>query len=195
MNHRAAAELIIASHLKLAQHVLDEELDSIVSAGNALVTGLRNGGTVFVCGNGGSAADAQHFAAELVGRFVIKTRRPLPAIALTTDSSALTAISNDHGYQSVFARQIEALGRPGDVLVGISTSGRSHNVLDAMDKAFAAGLTCIGLVGQDRSPMAAYGRNIVGIPHSETARVQEMHIMVIHTWCEMIDQEFGGAGL
>ena len=193
MNHRAAAEAVLANHLKLAQRVLDEELDSIVSAGNALVTALKSGGTVFVCGNGGSAADAQHFAAELVGRFVIKTRRPLPAVALTTDSSALTAISNDHGYQNVFARQIEALGRPGDVLVGISTSGRSHNVLEAMDKAFATGLTCVGLVGQDRSPMAAYGRNVVSIPHPETARVQEMHIMVIHIWCEMIDQEFGPA--
>ncbi|MBI1292998.1 SIS domain-containing protein [bacterium] len=168
-----------------------EQQQPIVAAVEAMIAALEAGGTIFICGNGGSAADAQHFAAELTGRFFIKDRRALPGIALTTDTSALTAIANDYGYHQVFSRQIEALGRPGDVLVGISTSGRSANVLEAMDKAYALGMQCIGLVGNDGSAMAPYSRAVVTVPHRLTARVQEMHITVIHTWCQLIDQHFG----
>ena len=167
--------------------------DSIAAAGETLIHALGQGNAVFVCGNGGSAADAQHFAAELVGRFVSKTRRPLPACALTVDSSALTSISNDYGYDQVFARQIEALARPGDILVGISTSGRSGNVLAAMEKAYQLGVTCIGLAGTDGSAMAPYCAQVVAIPHTETARIQEMHITIIHAWCQMVDGQFGSA--
>jgi len=188
---RPLVDDILREHAALVAMLRDGEgADQIAAAGEALVNALKNGGTVFVCGNGGSAADAQHLAAELVGRFVSKTRRPLPAVALTTDSSALTSISNDYGYQSVFARQVEALGRPGDLLIGITTSGRSHNVLEAMDKAYGMGMTCIGLVGADRSAVAPYCAAVVSIPSAVTARVQEMHIMAIHAWCTMVDEEF-----
>jgi D-sedoheptulose 7-phosphate isomerase len=185
-------ETLLQEHASLVQRMNDDEvLSSITAAARVLIEALEAGGTIFICGNGGSAADAQHFAAELTGRFYIKTRRPLPAVALTTDTSALTAIANDFGYQAVFARQVEALARPGDVLVGISTSGRSHNILDAMDRAAAAGVTSIGLVGQDRSTMAPYCRAVVSIPHAVTARIQEMHLFVIHAWCQIIDEHFG----
>lgn len=192
MEHAARISQIFREHAALAEAMLAEEVQSsIVASGQLLIEALSQGHTVFVCGNGGSAADAQHFAAELVGRFQSKTRRPLPAIALTTDSSALTSIANDFGYPGVFARQVEALARPGDVLVGITTSGRSHNVLEAFDLAYANGVHCIGLVGQDKSAIAPYCREAVAIPHAETARVQEMHITVIHSWCDMIDRHFG----
>ncbi|CAN5437649.1 D-sedoheptulose 7-phosphate isomerase [soil metagenome] len=183
---------LFEDHRALAEKMLTDEMqERVTAAGNHLIKALQNGSTIFVAGNGGSAADAQHFAAELTGRFESKTRRPLPGISLTTDTSALTAMSNDFGFEMVFARQVEALGRPGDVLVGISTSGRSHNIMEAMDKAFALGLTCIGLVGQDGSAVAPYCAEVVAIPGASTARVQEMHIVTIHAWCAMIDAAFG----
>jgi D-sedoheptulose 7-phosphate isomerase len=192
MSHHAAVDALFADHGALVETMRSPELQApIVAAVEAMIAALEAGGTIFICGNGGSAADAQHFAAELTGRFFIKDRRALPGIALTTDTSALTAIANDYGYHQVFSRQIEALGRPGDVLVGISTSGRSGNVLEAMDKAYALGMHCIGLVGGDSSAMAPYSRAVVTVPHRLTARVQEMHITVIHTWCQIIDQHFG----
>jgi D-sedoheptulose 7-phosphate isomerase len=191
MNQETTIANLLDDHARLLQRMQEEEnQQAILAAGRALITAIEAGATIFICGNGGSAADAQHFAAELTGRFQHKNRRPLPAIALTTDSSALTAIANDHGYALVFARQIEALARPGDVLVGISTSGRSHNILEAMDKAYALGLQCIGLVGRDTSTMAPYCTHVVGVPHPLTARVQEMHITIIHAWCQLIDDHF-----
>ncbi len=192
MSLHSEVDALFADHQALVAEMRQPELQQpIVAAAQTMIECLGNGGTIFICGNGGSAADAQHFAAELTGRFFIKDRRALPGIALTTDTSALTAIANDYGYHQVFSRQIEALGRPGDILVGISTSGRSGNVLEAMDKAYALGLQCIGLVGGDASAMAPYCRSVVTVPHRLTARVQEMHITVIHTWCQLIDNHFG----
>ncbi|MCC6545579.1 SIS domain-containing protein [Candidatus Sumerlaeota bacterium] len=192
MSHRERLENLFESHADLVRVVKSTVLDSIEKSGGTLIQTLDNGGTIFIAGNGGSAADAQHFAAELVGRFFIKTRRALPGIALTVDTSALTAIGNDFGYEKLFARQLEGLARAGDAFVGITTGGRSPNVLAALEVAHKLGLSCIGLVGADGSAVAPYCGQVVSIPHAETARVQEMHITVIHGWCDMIDRHFGG---
>ncbi len=181
---------ILAEHEALAQRVRAECAESILAAGSTIVRALAEGNTVFVCGNGGSAADAQHFAAELTGLFLDRKRRALPGIALTTDTSALTSIANDLGFEQVFARQLEGLARAGDILVGITTSGRSRNVITAMERGFGIGVTCIGLCGADGSAMAPFASNVVAIPSTTTARVQEMHILAIHAWCQMVDEAF-----
>jgi len=140
-----------------------------------------------LCGNGGSAADAQHIAAELVGRY--EDERPaFPAIALTTDTSALTAVSNDFGYEHVFARQVQALARPGDVLIAISTSGKSPNIIKAAETARDLDCTCIGLTGLHAEPLADYCFITVQVLSERTARVQEGHITIGHLWCEMVDE-------
>ena len=147
------------------------------------------GKKVLLCGNGGSAADAQHIAAELVGRFVIE-RRPLPAVALTTDTSALTAIANDYGYEHVFSRQVEALGAPGDVLIAITTSGTSKNVVAAAESARALGMKVIGLTGAKGAAFVASCDAGVAVPSTITARVQECHIAIGHLLCEVLDESF-----
>lgn len=192
MSHDGILSQIIEEHGETLARVREEAAPAILAAGEAIVNALREGNTIFVCGNGGSAADAQHFAAELTGLFQSRHRRALPGIALTVDSSALTSIANDFGYEQVFARQLEGLARPGDVLVGISTSGRSGNVIEAMNRAATLGVVCIGLCGADPSAMAPFGGPVVAIPARTTARVQEMHIMVIHSWCSMVDAAFAG---
>ena len=164
--------------------------ERVAHAGELLTGTLQNGGTVFVCGNGGSAADAQHFAAELTGRFESRTRPALPGIALTVDTSALTSIGNDFGFERVFARQLAGLAREGDALVGISTSGRSPNVLAAMAEARTLGMRTVALTGEDASALAPFADIAVAVPHPVTARVQELHILVIHTWCALIDGAF-----
>jgi D-sedoheptulose 7-phosphate isomerase len=180
----------------LLQHVEDsaelkraffaKEADRIVSQGEDMAGRLLGGGRVLICGNGGSAADAQHFAAELSGRFVAE-RRSLAGIALTTDTSALTAIGNDYGFDRVFARQLEGLGRPGDLLVGISTSGNSGNVFEAVKAAKEIGITTLGLLGRDGGKLKGAMDDCLVVPSSVTARIQEVHIMVIHFWCEVVD--------
>ena len=153
---------------------------------------LRGGGTLYFCGNGGSAADAQHLAAELVGRF-LGERRALPAIALTTDTSALTAIANDYGYDEVFARQVRALGRAGDVAIAISTSGKSPSVLRAVEAAREIGVKTIGLTGGDGGTLA--GAVDVGLRVSAStisARIQEVHILAGHVICELVDRRLFG---
>jgi phosphoheptose isomerase len=150
------------------------------------------GRKVLLCGNGGSAADAQHIAAELVGRFVVE-RRPLAAIALTTDSSALTAIANDYGYEHVFSRQVEALGAPGDVLVAITTSGTSKNVVAAVAAARAKSVKVIGLTGGGGRAFAASCDAGIAVPSTNTARIQELHITIGHLLCEAIDDAFATA--
>ena len=162
---------------------------AIAAAGEVLVAALRAGGKVLICGNGGSAADAQHIAAEFTGRFETE-RHGLPAIALTTDSSAMTAISNDYGFERVFARQVEALGRPGDVLIGISTSGGSANVLAAVAAAGSAGLATVGLSGREGGALATACDHCITVPSPVTARVQEGHILIGHIWCGLIDEAF-----
>lgn len=156
------------------------------AAADACIGALSAGGRVLFCGNGGSAADAQHWAAELVGRFR-HDRAPIAAIALTTDGSALTAIGNDYAFEQVFARQVQALGRRGDVLVAISTSGRSGNVLAALRAARAAGITTLGLTGADPRDMAALCDITLSIPASDTALVQQGHGVLGHALCAVIE--------
>ena len=151
-----------------------------------MIETLAAGRTILVFGNGGSAADAQHFAAELVVRYE-RDRPGRSALALTTDASILTAAANDTGFERVFARQIEALGRAGDVALGITTSGTSPNVVAALDVANQRGLVTIALTGRDGGAAGKIARLHVNIPDTRTALVQEVHITVLHTWCELID--------
>lgn len=161
----------------------------IEDAAQALLACITNGGKVLICGNGGSAADAQHFAAEWVGRFE-RERPELAAIALTTDSSILTAVANDYSYQAVFARQVRALGQPGDVLIAISTSGSSGNVLAAVDAAHARDLRVVALTGRDGGRMTDLLRADdvhLCVPHARTARIQEVHLLMLHCLCDAVD--------
>jgi len=161
----------------------------IVRAGTAIVEAVKAGRKVLSCGNGGSAADSQHFAAEFVGRFE-RERPGMPAISLTVDTSALTAIANDYDFDRVFAKQVEALGMPGDVLLGISTSGNSKNVVKAMEVAQSKGLVVIALTGRDGGAMGRMLRKQdyhLNVAHPRTMRVQEVHLLVIHCLCEVVD--------
>lgn len=158
----------------------------IVSATDLVSRACRNGNTVFACGNGGSAADAQHFAAELTGRY-IRDRQSYAGIALTVDTSALTAIGNDYGYHRVFARQLEGLGKPKDVLLAISTSGNSENVLEAVKVAKEKGMNTIGLLGRDGGSLATQVDVPIIVPSDVTARIQEAHIFVLHYFCEALE--------
>ena len=167
-----------AAHERMAANV-----ESVVAVADAITKSLKQGGSVLVFGNGGSAADAQHFAAELVGRYE-KERKGWPAVALTTDTSALTAIGNDYGFERVFARQIEALGRRGDLLVAMTTSGRSPNVLEAVRAARARGLAVIGMTGGGGAAFARRCDAALVVPSRETARIQEVHLLVGHILCE-----------
>ena len=163
--------------------------DQINEACKLVSSTLKNGNKILICGNGGSAADSQHFAAELVGRY--KTERsPLPAIALSTDTSALTAIGNDYGFDFVFERGVRALGQKGDLLVGISTSGNSKNVINAASTAASLGLKSIALLGKDGGVLKELVNHAIIVPSSDTARIQEMHILIIHTICAGIDAAF-----
>jgi D-sedoheptulose 7-phosphate isomerase len=167
------------------------ELDEPVEqAGRSIARALAAGGKLLLCGNGGSAADCQHIAAELTGRF-IKDRRPLAAISLTTDSSALSCISNDYSYDEVFVRPLQALGRPGDVLLAISTSGNSGNVVKAVQAAREIGVVTLGLLGRDGGKLRELCDHALVVPGSETARIQEAHILIGHTLCNLIEDELG----
>ena len=166
----------------------------IARAGEALANALKSGRKVLSCGNGGSAADAQHFAAELVGRFE-RERPGLPAVALTTDTSALTAIANDYDYDRVFSKQVEALGNEGDVLLAISTSGNSKNVVEAMKAAQARKVAVIALTGRDGGAMGRMcgPRDFhINVAHPRTMRVQEIHLLVVHCLCEVVDNVIFG---
>ena len=154
----------------------------ITEATEAILGALRAGGKVLICGNGGSAAESQHLAAELVGRFMTR-RRPLPALALTADGAVLTCIANDFGYEQVFARQVEALGQQGDCLVAISTSGQSPNVIAAIEQAHRMGMSTIGLTGKAEMPCDYR----IAMQSTDTARIQEAHALVVHLMCEGID--------
>ena len=181
---RAAA----ATHERLAA---GPAVEAVAAAAAAIVTSLSAGGTVLVFGNGGSAADAQHVVAELVGRFV-KNRRAWPAVALTTDTSILTAVGNDFGFDQVFARQIEALGRPGDVAVGITTSGDSPNVLRALEAARSRGLVTVALTGKSGGAAGRLAEIHLNVPETVTARIQEAHTTMLHLVCELVDDELDG---
>ena len=157
-------------------------MDQIEAAAEAVIDAISGGNTVFFCGNGGSAADAQHLAAEMMGRF-LRDRNPLPAVALTVDTSVLTAIANDYSYEDVFSRQLRGLGKPGDVLVGISTSGNSANVLQCMSVAETMSITTIGLTGRKGNSLATKSDVCICVPSDQTNHIQEMHIMVGHFLC------------
>ncbi|MEW6168099.1 MAG: phosphoheptose isomerase [Pseudomonadota bacterium] len=169
---------------------LDAVLPALARAARLLADGLRGGGKVLACGNGGSAADAQHFAAELTGRFE-RERPGLPGIALTVDTSALTAIANDYGFERVFAKQVQALGRPGDMLLAISTSGNSPNVVEAIAAAQVLHMPVVALTGRDGGRIAAMLRAAdveLRAASAVTARVQEVHILFLHCLCDALDE-------
>jgi D-sedoheptulose 7-phosphate isomerase len=171
--------------------LLQKCVAEIHEAGLELGRAIRAGGKILFCGNGGSAADAQHLAAELVGH-LRRDRRALAAIALTTDTSILTAVGNDYAFKEIFARQVQALGLPGDVFIGISTSGNSENVLAAALAAQKQGITTIGLLGRDGGKIAAAVDHKVIVPSKDTQRIQECHILIGHIWMEMVEQELFG---
>ena len=177
---------------ELAEHrAMSESLpalaEPLASAAEMLAGSMRSGGMLLVCGNGGSAADAQHIAAEFVGRY-LREREPWPAIALNTNTSALTAIGNDYGFEQVFARQVRAYGRPGDVLLAISTSGSSANVLEAIAAARAIGMSVIGLSGGDGGPLAGLCDVCLTVPLASTPRIQEGHIALAHILCGLVEE-------
>ncbi len=175
----------IAEHLDVIRGV-EEHTELLETIARVMADALRGGGQILWCGNGGSAGDSQHLAAEIVGRFR-RERRGMASIALTTDTSVLTSIANDYGYEAVFARQVEALGRAGDVLVGISTSGNSHNVICALEAAKAQGLTTVAFTGEGGGRMAALVDHLFAVSSRDTARVQEAHILAGHMICDWIE--------
>ena len=181
----------VLDSLELKRRFFEANAPRILDAGGRIAAALLSGGKLLVFGNGGSAADAQHFAAELVGRFQ-RERAPLSAIALTTDSSVITALSNDYGLEHVFRRQIEAHGRKGDVAFGITTSGRSRNVVEALRLAKQRGLLTVGLTGRGGGPVAEIADLLIDVPHDSTQRIQEVHGMVVHMLCEIVEDAVAG---
>ena len=177
----------LEEHLKIIQSLLDSKLGEIGRGGQLICRTLAAGNKILLCGNGGSAADAQHIAAELVGRYE-QERCAFPAIALTTDTSALTALSNDYGYEEVFARQILGLASEGDLLIAISTSGKSNNIVKAVEQAKQIGCQTLALTGCSGEPLASLCDFALVIPSERTSRVQEAHITIGHLWCEMVDR-------
>jgi D-sedoheptulose 7-phosphate isomerase len=167
----------------------------VCDMGDRLARTLKNGNKILICGNGGSASDSQHFAAEIVGRFY-KDRKALPAIALTTDTSIITAVANDYGYEDVFSRQTEALGTPGDMLVGLSTSGNSENIIQAFQSAKNQQMTAIALTGGDGGRLAGLADFCINVPCEQTPRIQEAHAFILHFWAEQIESTpFGEKGV
>ena len=177
-----------ARHAQVVENTLLQLTPQIARCAELLATALANGRKILIAGNGGSAADAQHFAAELVGRFLME-RRGLPALALTTDSSILTAVTNDYGFERVFSRQVEALASPGDVVIGISTSGNSANILAALAAARQCGCTTVGLLGRDGGAIAACVDLPLIVGCNETPHIQEMHVTIIHLLCKLIEAQ------
>jgi D-sedoheptulose 7-phosphate isomerase len=175
----------IEDHVALAERMRDELLPEVEALADLLCTRLAAGGRVWIFGNGGSAADAQHFATELLGHFRAE-RRALPAVALTTDSSALTGIANDYAFEEVFARQVSAVAAPGDIVIGISTTGESENVVRGLQAGRRIGATTVALCGSG-GRLAAIADRAVAVPSGETARIQEMHALTVHLLCERID--------
>ena len=195
MDLRAQISRHFKDSVEVKQKAADKLVDPIQQAGDKIVQCMLNNGKILSCGNGGSAADAQHFSAELVNRFE-KERPGLPAFALTTDSSTLTAIANDYNYNQIFSKQITALGQPGDVLLAISTSGNSANVLEAINASHEREMIIVALTGKDGGSIARLLKEQdieIRIPANRTARIQEVHLLVIHCLCDFIDtQLFGG---
>jgi D-sedoheptulose 7-phosphate isomerase len=183
-------ENCIAEHITLA-HGIGVMSGGLFQAAEAAVVSLRAGGRLLFCGNGGSAADAQHLAAEFTGRF-LREREPWDAIALHANTSALSAVGNDYGFDQVFAREVRAHGRKGDVLICISTSGNSPNVLAALNAARKKGMTNIGLTGKDGGKMAECCDILLAVPSRNTPRIQEMHILLGHIFCQLVEEDLCG---
>ena len=175
------------AHIEVVRSVEEQLTEAITASVAMLVDALRNGKKILLMGNGGSAADAQHFAAEMVGRFLME-RKALPAIALTTDTSILTAVGNDYGFDDIFKRQVEALAEPGDVVFGISTSGKSVNVKRAIDAGKDIGAKTLGLLGCDGGDIASVVDLHLTVPSSETPRIQEAHLVIIHIICDLVEK-------
>jgi len=171
---------------KLRRSFLADCAPVLDAAALRMARSLAAGGKILVCGNGGSAADAQHMTGELLGRFLME-RPALPAVALTVDTSTLTAVGNDYGYEDVFSRQVKGLGRPGDVLVALSTSGNSANVIKAVEAARSAGMTVVGLTGKGGGRLAPLCDYLLDVPHPHTPLIQEMHEACMHLLCQLID--------
>jgi D-sedoheptulose 7-phosphate isomerase len=187
-NSRAQVEDVLREAARLYERAACESAEAVVSAADLMQAAFGTGAKALIFGNGGSAADAQHFACELVGRF-LKVRRALPAVALTVDSSTMTAIANDYGFDRVFVRQIEALGLPGDVAVAISTSGESANVLAGLQCAKSRGLKTVAFTGGSGGPVGAAADVHVNVPHELTPRIQEVHRALIHAVCDLIESQ------
>lgn len=188
-----------AKYVKLEASILESErviqsllkdLDAIAAAGAKLVAALKNGGKLLTAGNGGSAAEALHMAEELVGRFR-SNRRALPAVALVADPTTLTCIGNDFGFDNIFRRQVEALGRPGDVLFLFSTSGRAPNLMRALEAARAKKVTTVCVLGRDGGPLAGKANYEIVVKGKDTARIQEAHQVLVHLMLEMVEEAFG----
>jgi D-sedoheptulose 7-phosphate isomerase len=177
------------SHLTTIKDLIENTTFQIEQSCELIQQVIKNNHKIYLAGNGGSAADAQHIAAEMTGRFV-KERKPLPGLALTTDTSALTAIANDYGYEYVFARQLEAFAQPGDLFIGISTSGNSPSILNALNIAKTSGCKTIGLTGRGGGKMNHMCDINIVVPAEVTARVQEMHILIGHILCKAVDDLF-----
>jgi D-sedoheptulose 7-phosphate isomerase len=178
----------VAESLRVKAEFFEENKERIAQTAEVIAHGLRNGRKIMFFGNGGSAADSQHLAAEMVGRFG-PARSALAAIALSTDTSILTAVGNDYGYERVFARQIEALGQAGDLAIGISTSGNSPSVLEALDVARAKGLYTVGFTGASGGKMIGRAETLFRVPSRQTPRIQETHILLGHVICELVDRK------
>jgi D-sedoheptulose 7-phosphate isomerase len=193
MTQQAALyERVLAAAVAAHEQMRRQDPTPVIAAATAMAKAVRNGGKVLVFGNGGSAADAQHMAAELVGRLE-RERRAIAAVALSTDTSILTAVANDYGFERVFARQIDALGRPGDVALAISTSGDSKNVLAGSAMARERGLTVIAMTGRDGGELGRRADVHVNVPMADTARAQEVHRTLLHILCELVEMEVAGA--
>jgi D-sedoheptulose 7-phosphate isomerase len=182
-----AIRAAVDASLALKKAFFDREGDHLLAVGQAVAERVNAGGRVLAFGNGGSAADAQHLVAELVGRFG-RERRALSAIALSTDPSVVTAVTNDMGFAELFARQVEAHGRAGDVAIGISTSGRSPNVVAGLRTARRLGLLTIGITGAGGGEVATVVDHLIAVPHADTPRVQEVHVMVLHCLCQIVEE-------
>lgn len=180
---------VFQESITVKEMTLKNNLKQVEQAVNAIVDSLKKGGKVIIFGNGGSAADSQHIAAEFIGRFQ-KERRSLAAIALTVDSSALTALGNDYGFDIIFSRQIEGLGKPGDIALGISTSGNSPNVIAGINQARKMGIKTITLTGCGGGKLAPISDIALVVPSKVTARIQESHICLYHAICELVEAEF-----
>ena len=186
---RDRAEAYLRESAELKREVAEKCLDSILSAVNVLVDAFRSGGKILLCGNGGSAADCQHLAAEFVGVLRKEFKRPgLPAIALTTDTSFLTAYTNDWGFDGVFEHQVRALARPGDVLIGISTSGNSANVIRAVEAAQSLGIRSVILAGAG-GHLSTIGDVVIAVPSADTQHIQEAHLAIEHLICELVERQ------